>query len=65
MAANKQIITSWHFWAGLACGVAATLLVLSLVEGLHIGGSQPQVGPQVNITVLDVPLSRVADLGGG
>lgn len=41
MAANKQIVKSWHFWAGIIVGVALTLAALYLLGHLPNDASGP------------------------
>ena len=48
---NKQIIRNWQFWAGVACGVVITLLVLSMIGRLQLEAPH-QEGPP-SVTVLD------------
>ena len=50
MVPNKQIITNWQFWAGVACGVVVTLLVLSLIGRLQLGAPHQEGAPAVTVS---------------
>lgn len=44
MPANKQIVKSWRFWAGIIVGVALTLAVLFLLGHLRPNAASGTTG---------------------